>query len=378
MTLPRRKARRGQPLVALALLLVGWVGVRTVLWASSDGSSEKGIREGAGQAIAPRPPVQPDAAVRPDAFGPQSEPLRPAGEPLRRPTTIVPLVAPGSSDPRPRTEVSPRIAAGHQLLLLAGASAFPASPQERAAGSLPPPMSPSALPLAGRAKPLSRWSADGWVMWRQGGNGYNLPGRGLPGAILYSGAYGASQAGLVLRYRLAADNEHRPALYVRASSGQDHPRGEELAAGLALRPLTKVPVAVMGEVRATRTIAATLVRPAAAVVTELPVQHLPLGLRAEVYAQAGWVGGKGQTAFLDGQVRIDRRVGGFGGAELHAGAGAWGGAQQGASRLDIGPSLRLDLPIAGANTRLGADYRIRAAGSAAPGNGVAITFSAGF
>ena len=82
--------------------------------------------------------------------------------------------------------------------------------------------------------------------------------------------------------------------------------------------------------------------------------------------------------FLDGQARVDRSLVRTGEGELRFGAGAWGGAQRGTHRVDLGPSLRLDQPLGGINTRLSADYRLRVAGSAAPGSGVAVTFSAGF
>ena len=65
-------------------------------------------------------------------------------------------------------------------------------------------------------------------------------------------------------------------------------------------------------------------------------------------------------------------------AQLRLGAGAWGGAQDGAKRLDLGPSASFDLPVGRVNTRLSADYRFRVAGDAAPGSGAAVTFSAGF
>ena len=98
----------------------------------------------------------------------------------------------------------------------------------------------------------------------------------------------------------------------------------------------------------------------------------------ETYVQAGWVGGREATVFVDGQARVDKAVATLGTAELRIGAGTWGGAQKGASRLDLGPALRLDLPIGAINTRLGVDYRVRVAGSAAPGTGIGVTFSAGF
>lgn len=232
------------------------------------------------------------------------------------------------------------------------------------------------LPTAGTE--ARRWSGDGWLLWRQGGVGYNLPGAGLPGASLTSGAYGGSQAGLVLRYRLAPSSALRPTLYLRASTGLHYPRGEELAAGFVLRPLGKLPVAVMGEGRVTRTTSGTVVRPAVALVSELPPAKLPLGLRGEAYGQAGWVGGKDQTPFIDGQVRIEKPVVRSGSVELRLGAGAWGGAQKGASRLDLGPTATLDLPIGPVGSRLSADYRFRVSGNAAPGSGVAVTLSAGF
>ena len=63
-------------------------------------------------------------------------------------------------------------------------------------------------------------------------------------------------------------------------------------AGLALRPLPRLPVSLMGEARVTRTATGDVIRPAFAVVSEFPPAALPLGFRGELYGQAGWVGGK--------------------------------------------------------------------------------------
>ena len=65
-------------------------------------------------------------------------------------------------------------------------------------------------------------------------------------------------------------------------------------------------------------------------------------------------------------------------SELRAGAGAWGGAQKGAARLDIGPSASVDFRIGPANGRAQIDYRVKVAGDAEPGDGVAFTLSTGF
>lgn len=381
MMAPQPTTRRGQPLAALGLVLLGWVGARTALYAAAPTVIEQPVA-----AIADPAPAKPRPAAR--ALEPKRRQAEPHYGPRVRPAAPAPApsLAPPQPQATPTTEpaaapsaVSPRVAAGHQLLFLAGTAAMPLPDDAVAAGTPIAQASPALPYLPTSRAEAQRWSADGWLLWRQGGNGFNLPGAGLPGASLPSGAYGSSQAGLVLRYRLAPASPLRPTLYLRASSGLYYPRGEELAAGLALRPLKTVPVALMAEGRVTRTVGGGhVVRPAVALVTELPPARLPFGLRAETYAQAGWVGGPDDTPFVDGQARLDRPLVKAGRSELRLGAGAWGGAQRGARRLDVGPSATLELPVGPVTTRLSADYRFRVAGNAAPGSGVAVTFSAGF
>ena len=222
------------------------------------------------------------------------------------------------------------------------------------------------------------WSVDSWLLLRPGGNAFNAPGAGLPGIVVPAGFYGGSQGGLVLRYFLAPGSKFNPAMYLRGSSGIERPRGEELAAGVSVRPIVGVPVRLMAEGRVTRTTGGTIVRPAAALVSELPPARLPLGTRAEAYIQAGYVGGRGATAFVDGQARLEHPLARADGFELRAGGGVWGGAQRGASRLDIGPTATLSFRLGPVGTRVSADYRWRVAGNAAPGSGPVLTLSAGF
>jgi hypothetical protein len=380
------RTRRGQPLVALGLILAIWVGLRAAVWEAPNLAPVAANPPGLAASQAPVP--QPDRAAeprretvdrvaadwpvliaRPDA-GPA--PIDAGRNEAARPH----LIAPPVDQPQaPAQPLSPRIAAGHQMLWLAGVSQLPLPPelaQRLATPAAPSPAKPSPV------RTSSRWSADGWLLLRPGGNGFNLPGAGLPGANLPSGAYGASQAGAVLRYRLAPNSGHRLALYLRASSALQRPRGEEAALGMSLRPVPRLPVAAMGEVRVTRTLTGNIVRPAAALVTELPPVSLPLGLRGEAYGQAGWVGGKDHTLFVDGQARLERPIANLGKFELRAGAGAWGGAQRGASRIDLGPTATLGVPLGPVNGRLSADWRFRVGGNAAPGSGPALTLSAGF
>lgn len=383
--------RRGQPIVVLALILTGWVGFRGVVWAGDRADPAAGP-ENTPQAlpsgsVVGREAQSPDpvrtnqgaaraASPRPDLPALERHPSVPVAPPVwSGPAIAVPVapsveVAPMPIAGGPVRQSTPRVAAGHQMLFMAGLAQLPMAAIGGAG-----PVAQADTP--GAARP-GRWSADAWVLLRQGGNGFNLPGAGLPGANLPSGAYGASQAGAVLRYRLAPSSGHRPALYLRGTSALQSPRGEELAAGLAARPLPKVPLAAMVEARATRTMTGTIVRPAAAVVSELPPYTLPFGLRAEAYAQAGYVGGRGATAFVDGQARLERNLVSAGRWQLRAGGGTWGGAQKGAKRLDVGPTATLDVPLGPVTGRLAADWRFRVAGNAAPTSGPALTLSAGF
>ncbi len=295
---------------------------------------------------------------------------------------------------RPAPPISVRAISGHQLLWLAALGEIPlpealvaqslaarrapagAGPTEPA--SLVPAARSGAPALAGvpAAGASRRWSADGWLLLRRGG------------APLVAGAaaptYGASQVGAVLRYRLAPASALRPAAYLRATAAlaggaPERAHDREAAAGILLRPLAELPLAAMAELRVSRRGGGVRVRPAAMIVTELaPVEPLP-GLRAEAYGQAGYVGGTDATAFADGQVRFDTAIVRRGTAELRAGAGAWGGAQRGAARLDIGPAATLGLALGEhVSARIAVDWRVRVAGDAAPASGPAITLSAGF
>ena len=195
--------------------------------------------------------------------------------------------------------------------------------------------------------------------------------------------YGASQAGGVLQYRLAPSSRRDPRLYTRAYRALVSRGESELALGASLRPLPRVPVRLAGEVRYTDAAFSETFRPAAYAVTELAPVRLPLGTVLEVYGQGGWVGGPGETPFADGQATVtrplpvvarltDERL------RLSLGAGAWGGAQRDAQRLDLGPTLRLDLRIGKVPARVSVDWRLRVAGDAAPGSGVAATVATGF
>src|SRR5690606_935396 len=223
------------------------------------------------------------------------------------------------------------------------------------------------LPPAGTGATGPRLSAAAWVMVRDD----TAPvAAGLP-------SYGRSQAGAVVRYRLAPSSRFDPQMYARATGALSGPLEQDLAAGMSARR-AKVPLRVGVEMRLSRTNAGSEVRPALVTVTEFPPLDLPLGVRGEVYAQAGYVGGTYATPFVDGQARVERQLVRLGAAEISAGAGAWGGGREGAARLDVGPTATVAIRVGEARGRLAVAYRFRVAGDAEPRRGPALTVSAGF
>ena len=230
---------------------------------------------------------------------------------------------------------------------------------------------PLDVPTDDRAK---RWSLSAWSLYREG-SGRAVAAVGVP-------SYGASQAGAILRFSLAPESARRPDLFARASHALVE-RGEtEFALGLSARPLPRIPLRTHAEARVTDTPSGRQVRPAVYAVTELPQAELPLGLKGSAYGQAGYVGGRFATGFVDGSARVERDVASFDlGRSLatpRIGLGGWGGAQKGAARLDVGPGASLFIEGAPVPLRLDVDYRFRIAGQARPESGVAVTLSTGF
>ena len=251
---------------------------------------------------------------------------------------------------------------------------LPGTPDASVQAGLVPASVPAAAPAGIARAPAAtagqrRWSADGWLLWRDDTTTPITSG---------NPSYGRSQLGAVARYELAPQSRQRPQAYLRGSAALQGAREQEVAAGLSARPLAGLPLRVAAEVRASDRTGGREVRPAAFAVTELAPQHLPGGLVAEVYAQAGYVGGRSATAFVDGAARVDRSLATAGDFDLRAGAAAWGGAQDEGARLDVGPTASLAFRVGETRGRLAADYRFRVAGDAQPASGPALTLSAGF
>ena len=96
------------------------------------------------------------------------------------------------------------------------------------------------------------------------------------------------------------------------------------------------------------------------------------GIVIDSYAQAGLVGAARRDLFVDGAVRAGKRIA-IGQSSLIVGAGVWGAAQPGVSRLDAGPRVGASLPVAKGSVSMALEGRFRIAGRARPGSGAALT-----
>lgn len=392
------RSRRGEPLVMLGLVLAGWIVVRTVVL--DDGRRSHGLSAmptvqhavpdhglpGVGKhsgvrllslanpraaAPMPRDAVLPPSPAAIGNVSPTVAPPRHARRALMMADLDEVAVPPGLQQPGQGRGCRTHTAAAALRVATGGGGAAPGvSLPMRAA--LSPQRGNATQGTAGPIDEPTRWSGDGWLLLRDGGSAVAL----AAGAA----GYGGSQAGAVVRYRLAGESALRPTAYVRLAGALGGVAIDKQAAlGLSVRPLPRLPVALLVEGRVQQSDSGTRLRPAVALVSELPPQRLPLGVDAEFYGQVGWVGASAATGFFDAQLTADRPVGPIApGMELRAGAGVWSGGQRGAARLDVGPRLALRMNLGAVSARLALDWRLRVAGQALPGSGPALTLAAGF
>ncbi|HWK42017.1 MAG TPA: hypothetical protein VNR60_08800 [Croceibacterium sp.] len=369
-----RATFRGQPLLLLGIVILGWLALRVMLWELPFDQAANGLPHPRLAALATRAA---DADVSPggaDERKLQTTHDRSHWKSLAHTSSLasrrVEVV------PAPLLRPSPR---GWEKTPDQVANSLPEYATRSVLEVDPAPIRPFAegfdagisrlsMNMAGR-----RWSFDAWVLLR--GEGVENPlGPGLsnrPG-------YGRSQTGAVVRYSLPPLGDMQPKAQVRMARALDDSGELEIAFGLSVRPLPAIPVTVTAETRVNDSDQGTRLRPAVYAVSGLPPVDLPLGLRGEGYVQAGYVGGEAASAFADGQARVERDLANMGEVALSAGAGVWGGAQKDAARLDIGPSAAATFPLGELRVRIAADYRFRIAGRAEPASGPALTVSAGF
>ena len=366
--------RQGQPVLFLGLLFGGWCLLRVLTW-QTPWPEALALPEALRFAdMKPSSPAEASAHVGAfaatargrgeprDGHVGEQMPIRPAFEAL---ALLEPPSGYAAHFDRHRR------ALGHNLLFAAGMAYLP-MPRSLAAALDRAPETEIRPGDAARQPAGSPWRLDAWALVRQGGA--RLIGGGERPA-----SYGSDQIGAVLAYRLAPGSMHEPATYARITHALAD-RGEtDTALGLRARPVPAIPVDIHAEGRLThRPGRAAEFRPAVFLAGGFDSRALPAGIDTRGYGQAGYVGGDFATAFVDGALVAERGIVRLGSSEVAVGAGAWGGAQRGAARLDLGPSISVKLELGGAPARIDADYRWRVAGRAEPGDGGVLTLSTGF
>ena len=221
---------------------------------------------------------------------------------------------------------------------------------------------------------FDRLSLSSWALVRQEKPVLDLTG---PRPVLATGGtLGGSQAGARLTWRF----NRALALNLRVSApiGQQQLQQNgrrfsgEAALGVSWQPLQSVPVRLMAERRKAIGVPGGG-RDGFALLAEGGVygRALPWRFQLDGYAQTGVVGARTREWFVDGGATVTRPLM----RRFAIGAGIWGGAQPGLSRLDIGPRLSMQVRP-GIRTHL--DYRYRLFGSAQPGSGFAATVATDF
>lgn len=323
------------PVAFLFVIAAGWATVRAVLlW----------------------PERNAPATPRRVAWQPALDPPTSAVEQVAE-LPVAPFNPPPSAPANPGPSEAPSLL--QRLVASAAADAIttPEPPLRTAVAPVWPPQ-PAPLPRSER----SRLSLSAWAIVR---------GDAGPG-LASAGQLGGSQAGVRARYDLGSGF----AAALRASGPLGSHLGKEAAVALDWRPIQRVPLAIMVERRASLDRGG---RDAFAVgVSGGGEVSLPFGARGDGYGQAGFVGLKRGDAYIDGALRIERTLVRSRRFRIAAGAGAWGGAQPGVSRIDVGPQLVAHVPVGKGGLRIGAEWRARVAGDAQPDSGPVLSIGADF
>lgn len=343
-------SRPAPPLRFLALLLGGWAAARAAFlapeWLYSEPPREPGpvIVDWARAGQLPSPERgSPERPPKPgSAVATASDPARRELAEGPPPAVPVKLAALSAELTRPAIALAPERSSA-----LPSWRPSPAAP----AGHSPP------IPALTAAPGLNRWSVSGWALLRRGSGRQLAPG----------GLLGGSQAGARLTYQL----REGLSLSARAYAPVDDPAGAEAALGIEWQPASRLPVRLLAERRQAigRDGRSTFAISAHGGVSQA---GLVGPVRLDAYAQAGLVGLRSRDPFVDGVVRAGVPID----DSITVALGAWGAAQPGAARLDLGPEATVRLPVA--RFSLSAGYRVRVAGEARPGSGPTLTLSTDF
>jgi hypothetical protein len=321
-------------------------------------------------------------------------PGRPAEATVRIVTAPSPAVAPidyvlppgpaPAAKPAPKAPAPAPATAQAHAIATQGYAALDAGRKREGVGLLK-----AAIAMAPEAPEAAAWSADVKRLtsrWQV--TGYTLArGAGTSDPLAASPVLGGGQTGGAVIYTLDPLARRPVAIVgrVAAAAGPDGGiDGEtaEAALGVRVQPLPGVPVAIDLERRfalgqfARSDFAARLSGGAAT-----QARAFDRRLTLEGYGEAGIVGfDSDPDLYVGAQVRAATPLFVLGRVKMDAGAGGWGNVQRSfgttASRLDLGPSARIDIAPWPFFAQI--DYRARVAGNALPGSGPVLTVAGEF
>lgn len=358
----------------LALVLVGWAGVRAATLGYMPGAELLGVEQSKAEPAPPGiartefPPLE--AAAFDYGEAPPAPPARFASMPYPVPVYYrVPVPMPALAA---ATATAPQPASLTELLPIEAPVFYSPVPQldswplaDIARGSLPRRSAVTgdgqSVPAAILKPKLDRVQLTAWALLR---------GKPGPDSLAAGGTLGGSQAGARLTYNVT----RWLAASLRTSSpvGVGVASGGEVAAGIRVQPVPSLPIAFTAERRQAVGRGSTA-RSDFALFAEGGLYQRPIlwGFNLDAYAQGGVVGIRDRDLFADGGMTLTRPL--FG--RFSAGLGVWGGAQPGLYRVDAGPRLSMRVRKA---MSVHLDWRQRMAGNAAPGSGPALTLGADF
>lgn len=361
----------------LIVALVGWTGLRAATLGIIPGAEIFRIDRSEAKPppivptqFPPIDPVDPAAAAMagsamgpPGTYYPQPYPASLAIRPIAVPVYYAAASAPPSAPPH-LTAVLPE----PRPQFYAPIPALDEWPLSRIAATSMPPLRSSvvgpaeSLPAAAHKGGIDRLQLTAWALLRS-------QQMGVAGSqsLASAGSLGASQAGARLTYNFT----RQVAASVRSTSTVGR-RGGEIAAGVRVQPVARLPLWVTAE-RRQRIGRYGGGRSAFALFFEAGVYERPLPWRLSLdsYLEAGIVGVRHRDRFIDGSLAVTRPVY----KQFSAGFGVWGGAQPGLYRVDAGPRVSMRVRK---NLRVHVDWRQRLAGNAAPGSGPAVTLAGDF
>jgi hypothetical protein len=360
--------RGGQPLKFLLVVLAGWMGARAaLLWPgaplAAPASASAPLRVAARDAETVGTPARTKPSEDTGASVTTPTPAAPLFA-MAQPA-LLPMAPPPDIAPAPQALQISQLGSWRERIEVAATTTVPPSPPTAALPASPAqnaaPVEPALLP---RPPGPSRWSASAWAVARGG----SMAGNGVFGPA----QLGGSQAGARIRYALA-----RTLSLSGRLSTPFKGIGREAGLGIEWQPLTSpIPLSFLLE----RRFALDSGRGGTAfgAITGINPTRVYGPLEVEGYGQAGVVVRNRRELYADGALRLLYPVAENRRFRLSLGAGAWGGAQRGARRLDVGPAVVATVPTGGPTLRVAAEWRQRVAGNAAPGSGPALTLGTDF